>query len=90
MTKIQRLKKEARQAAESHGHKLGKFKSALAHFAQCTKCNAYVTITMDLRPRGREICGTALILECGRNVPLAGSKEAQSLLWKHYRSNSQT
>lgn len=66
MTKLQRLKREARDVATWRGHTLARFRSSDTryHFAQCSQCNQGVQVA--LRPYSNEIDigGEAVALNC--------------------------
>ena len=68
MTKLNRLKREARDAAEWRGHTLARFRASDTryHFAQCTQCNQGVSVTLTPRPNEIDIGGEAVALNCPR------------------------
>jgi len=71
MTKLHRLKQEARESAETRGHKLGRYvekdgKSALV-FCTNKDCVAYAQVKVNPLPNEIEIGGTALALHCPYN-----------------------
>lgn len=63
---IRTLKTLARQAATAHGHTLTRFHATKTgyHFAQCSQCSAYMTVTLYPCPNDPQISGEAIALHC--------------------------
>lgn len=71
MTKKERLKKEAREAATWRGHKLGRFNGGTlpsAASAECMTCGQWVIIDTQPLPNGMEIGGPAIALNCSATI----------------------
>ncbi len=75
MTKMERLKQEAREAAELKGHRLGKFLQSVitgsspesprpAAVAVCQVCGAMAVVDPAPLPEEPEILGEAVTQEC--------------------------
>ncbi len=66
MTKLRRLKNEARESAYSREHPLGNFQTddATTATAECPECGAYVQVRTDPRPNEIEIGGNAVAVNC--------------------------
>ena len=66
MTKLNRLKREAREIADWRGHTLAHFHATDTryHFAQCAWCNQGVSVTLTPRANEIDIGGEAVALNC--------------------------
>lgn len=72
MTKIDTLRKIARECAAWRGHKLGRFSPAQIHsdgkkkqsFASCLECGAMAVVDTQPLPNGIDICGRVVALSC--------------------------
>jgi hypothetical protein len=67
MTKIDRLKKEARESAMQRDHTMTQFErveSAVLYYSECKKCYAGVWVEPNPPPNGIEIAGPAVALNC--------------------------
>lgn len=66
MTKLQRLKREAHDAATWRGHTMTRFQSLSRVYwhAHCSQCGKYVQVTLHPRPNEIDIGGEAVALNC--------------------------
>lgn len=67
MTKLNKLKKEAREAAEFRGHRLQRFRhdSKTNAYAYCaTGCGMGVFVSTNPPPNGIDISGRAVAVQC--------------------------
>lgn len=67
MRKIDRLKKEVKEAAKFRGHKMGKFRTwkySKIAMSVCNTCNRCVVVDLKPLPNGIEIGGEAVALNC--------------------------
>ncbi|KKM71239.1 hypothetical protein LCGC14_1432690 [marine sediment metagenome] len=67
MTRIQRLKAEARESATWRGHDMIRF-TVLSEYrveAVCRDCGAYVQVDANPAANGIDIGGTAVAINCG-------------------------
>lgn len=66
MTKMNRLKKEARECCEFRGHNMRRFKTMDSHRAitSCKVCDRLVRVDTKPLPNDIDISGEAVALEC--------------------------
>lgn len=68
MKRIDRLKRQARQAAGWRGHEPGKFKPdrfwKTVHIAHCNHCPCSVAVDPKPPANGIDICGDAVAINC--------------------------
>jgi hypothetical protein len=69
VTKLKRLKFEARRAAELHGHRLSNFIGNNRQWtATCTRCMAHAMVTLKPTPNECGVTGSAVALTCSGNA----------------------
>ncbi len=69
MTKLARLKREARESAEGRGHRMSRFRREFGYMgsvatAHCLSCGKIVTVVTKPPANGIDIGGEAVALGC--------------------------
>lgn len=70
MRKVERLKREAKDACEWRGHEMYRFERGFVytnmHYTSCKKCGMDVTVNTNPMPNQISIAGEAVALNCDR------------------------